>query len=317
MLDTDTQIQAFQARAVTGAGVEQLVGNTPLLQLGLPTHGISPGVQILAKAEWYNPGGSVKDRAALSIIRTAEAAGQLDKDRILTDATSGNTGIAFAMLGAAFGYRVKLVLPGNASPERIAILRAFGAELVFSDTMEGTDGSIQLVREMVGAEPHRYYYADQYSNPANWEAHYCTTGPEIWHQTSGQITHFVAGLGTSGTMMGVGRFLRAMNPKVRLVAVQPSSPLHGLEGLKHMETTAVPAIYRPGLVDEVREVETESAHDIVRRMARELGLFVGVSAGAAVAASIDLARELDHGTIVTVLPDGGCRYMSDPFWTVV
>ena len=219
------------------------------------------------------------------------------------------------MLGAALGYRVKLVLPGNAGPERLAILRAYGAELVFSDSIEGTDGAIKVVREIVTAEPDRYFYADQYSNPANWEAHYCTTGPEIWHQTAGQVTHFVAGLGTSGTMMGVGRFLRAMNPDVRLIAIQPSSPFHSMEGLKHIETTSAPAIYKPGLVDEVRGVRTEDAYGMIRRMAREEGLFAGVSAGAALVAALAVAQELDYGTVVTILPDGGYRYLSEPFWT--
>jgi cysteine synthase B len=314
MLETAPIVGSAKPVAAAGTTVDQLVGNTPLLRLGRIVQGIAPGVQVFAKAEWHNPGGSVKDRAALSIIRAAEASGRLTADRTLTDATSGNTGIAFAMLGAALGYRVKLVLPSNVSPERLAILRAYGAELVFSDAMEGTDGAIELVRDMVAAEPGRYYYADQYSNPANWEAHYCTTGPEIWHQTAGQVTHLVAGLGTSGTMMGAGRFLRAMNPGLRLIAVQPSSPLHGLEGLKHLESSTVPAIYEPGLVDEIRMVETEDAYDMARQMAREEGLYAGISASAAVVAALAIARELDYGTVVTVLPDGGYRYMSDSFW---
>jgi cysteine synthase B len=315
MLETIPMVRSAKPLSA-GTTVEQLVGNTPLLQLCRAVEGIAPGVRVLGKAEWYNPGGSVKDRAALSIIRAAETAGQLSADRTLTDATSGNTGIAFAMLGAALGYRVKLVLPGNVSPERLAILRAYGAELVFSDAMEGTDGAIQVVRDMVNAEPAGHFYADQYSNPANWEAHYCTTGPEIWHQTAGQVTHFVAGLGTSGTMMGAGRFLRAMNPDIRLIAIQPSSPLHGLEGLKHLETTAVPSIYEPGLIDEVMQIATEDAYEMARRLAREEGLYAGISASAAVAASLAIARELDYGTVVTILPDGGSRYMSDPFWTL-
>lgn len=315
MLETIPIVRSAKPLA-SGTTVEQLVGNTPLLQLRRALEAIAPGVQVLAKAEWYNPGGSVKDRAALSIIRAAEAAGQLTVEKTLTDATSGNTGIAFAMLGAALGYRVQLVLPGNANPERLAILRAYGAGLVFSDAMEGTDGAVQIVRDMVDAEPAGYYYADQYSNPANWEAHYCTTGPEIWHQTAGQVTHFVAGLGTSGTMMGAGRFLRTMNPDIRLIAVQPSSPLHGLEGLKHLETTATPSIYEPGMVDEMLQIATEDAYDMARQLAREEGLYAGISASAAVAASLAVARELDYGTVVTILPDGGNRYMSDPFWTL-
>jgi cysteine synthase B len=299
---------------VGGAQVEQLVGNTPLVQFHRIVAGLPPTVRLLAKAEWFNPGGSIKDRAALNIINDAEATGRLTKAKTLIDATSGNTGIGYAMIGAVKGYRVTLVLPGNVNRERIAILRAYGAELVFTDPLEGTDGAIQAARELVAARPDEYFYADQYSNPANWEAHYHSTGPEIWQQTVGQVTHFVAGLGTSGTMMGVGRYLRAMNPDVRLISLQPDGPLHGLEGLKHMQTAIMPPIFDQSLVDENREVRTEDAYDMARRLARDEGLFVGVSAAAAVSAALSVAQELDAGTVVTVLPDGGYKYMSERFW---
>ncbi len=315
MLQTIPGIAFSEAPVAVGEFVEQLVGNTPLLRLRSVGAGISPGVQLLAKAEWLNPGGSIKDRAALNIIRVAEATGQLTEEVALIDATSGNTGIGYAMLGAARGYHVKLVLPGNVSPERVSVLRAYGAELVFTDPMEGMDGAIQAVRKMVAAEPDKYYYADQYSNPANWEAHYYTTGPEIWQQTAGRVTHFVAGLGTSGTMMGVGRHLRGMNPDVRLISLQPDGPLHGLEGLKHMQTATVPPIYDPDLVDENREVRTEDAYEMARRLAGEEGLFVGISAAAAVVAALSVAQGLDTGTVVTVLPDAGYKYLSERFWT--
>ena len=294
--------------------VEEAIGNTPLLALRRVTADLPPAVRVLAKAEWFNPGGSIKDRAALNMIRTAEARGELTPDVTLIDATSGNTGIGYAMIGAALGFPVTLVMPANASPERISILRAYGAELVLTDPQEGVDGAIRRVQELVAAAPERYFYADQYSNPANWEAHYHTTGPEIWRQTRGQATHFVAGLGTSGTMMGVGRFLRAVNPQVKLIALQPDGPLHGLEGLKHMQTAIVPPIYDRALVDEERPLRTEEAYEMAKRLAREEGLFVGISAAAAVAGALNVARELEAGIVVTVLPDGGYKYLSQRFW---
>jgi len=317
MLDTMPRLALAEAPAVAGMALEQLIGNTPLLCFRRVEAGLAPTVQVLAKAEWYNPGGSIKDRAAWNIIRAAEEAGQLTTDKTLIDATSGNTGIGYAMIGAAKGYRVKLVLPANVNQERIAILRAYGAELVFSDEMEGADGAIEVVHEMVAAAPDTYFYADQYGNHANWLAHYHTTGPEIWQQTGGRVTHFVAGLGTSGTMMGVGRYLRSMNPMVRLISLQPDGPLHGLEGLKHMQTAHVPPIYDAELVDGNREVRTEAAYEMARRLARDEGLFVGVSAAAAMVAALEVARELDTGTVVTVLPDAGHKYMSERFWTEV
>ncbi len=315
MLRTEPRVSTSRPRTMMGAAVEELIGNTPLLELRKVTAGLAPGVQVLAKAEWFNPGGSIKDRPALNIIRTAEAAGQLTADKVLIDATSGNTGIGYAMIGAALGYRVKLVLPANVSPERVAILRAYGAELEMTDPAEGPDGAIRRVRELLAAEPGRYYHADQYSNPANWEAHYHTTGPEIWQQTAGQVTHFVAGLGTSGTMMGVGRFLRAMNPQIKLVTMQPDRAGSGLEGLKHMASSMVPPIYDPNLADENRVVRVEEAYEMARRLAREEGLFVGISAAAAVKVALGLAGELESAVVVTVLPDGGYKYVSNEFWT--
>ncbi|MGD8792417.1 MAG: PLP-dependent cysteine synthase family protein [Anaerolineae bacterium] len=314
MLHTMPQMALAPALVPAGTAVEQLVGNTPLIPLRGADFGISPAVRILAKAEWFNPGGSIKDRAALNIIRTAEEEGRLTPARTLIDATSGNTGIGYAMLCAARGYRLKLIMPENVSQERINILRIYGAELIFSDPLEGMDGAIEAVRQMVAADPEAYFYADQYSNPANWRAHYQTTGPEIWRQTEGRVTHFVAGLGTSGTMMGVGRYLRSVEPGVRLVSLQPDGPLHGIEGLKHMQSALVPPIYDPALVDENREVPTDDAYHQARRLAREEGLFVGVSAAAAVAAAMAVARELTSGTVVTVLPDGGYKYLSERFW---
>jgi cysteine synthase B len=315
MLRTQPRVTVSRARTVEGAAVEQLIGNTPLVELCNVTAGLAPGVQVLAKAEWFNPGGSIKDRPALNIIRTAEGKGQLTADKVLIDATSGNTGIGYAMIGAALGYRVKLALPANVSPERVAILRAYGAELELTDPAEGPDGAIRRVRELLAAEPERYFHADQYGNPANWEAHYHTTGPEIWQQTAGRITHFVAGLGTSGTMMGVGRFLRAMNPEIKLITVQPDRAGSGLEGLKHMATSLVPPIYDPSLADENRVVKVEDAYEMARRLAREEGLFVGVSAGAAVRVALGVAGELESGVVVTVLPDGGYKYVSNDFWS--
>jgi cysteine synthase B len=315
VLKTQSRTTTSRTRTMMGAAVEGLIGNTPLLALRRLTVKLAPGVQLLAKAEWFNPGGSIKDRPALNIIRTAEATGQLTPDKVLIDATSGNTGIGYAMIGAALGYRVKLVLPANVSPERVAILRAYGAELDLTDPAEGPDGAIRRVRELLAAEPGRYFHADQYGSPANWEAHYHTTGPEIWQQTAGQITHFVAGIGTSGTMMGVGRFLRAMNPEVRLITMQPDRAGSGLEGLKHMATSLVPPIYDPDLADENRVVTVEDAYAMARRLAREEGLFVGISAGAAVSVALAVASELESGVVVTVLPDGGCKYVSNQFWT--
>jgi cysteine synthase B len=296
-----------------GTRAEALVGRTPLLRLETIGREVGP-VELLAKAEWFNPGGSVKDRAALAIVREGERSGRLRAGKTILDATSGNTGIAYAWIGAARGYPVKLCLPRNASPERKRALLALGAELVLTDPLEGTDGAIREARRLYESDPDRYFYADQYGNPANWRAHYDGTALEIWEQTAGRITHFVAGLGTSGTFVGTGRKLRELSPSVSLVSVQPDSPFHGLEGLKHMASAIVPPIYDPSLADEERFVSTEAAYDMVRRLAREEGLRVGFSSGAAVAAALEVARGLDRGVVVTVLPDGGDRYLSERFF---
>lgn len=297
------------------SGLEAAVGNTPLLPLRRIGAGLPPAVQLFAKAEWFNPGGSVKDRPALNILRTALSEGAFDGGRRLLDSTSGNMGIAYATFGAALGIPVTLALPANASPERITILRALGAELILTDPLEGSDGAIRTARRMASERPERYFYANQYDNPANWEAHYYTTGPEIAQQTGGQVTHFVAGLGTSGTLTGVGRYLRQYNPHVRLAAVQPDAPFHGLEGLKHMDSALRPGIYDPGLPDEIIAVSTEAAYAMVRRLGREEGLFVGISAGAAAVAARRVADALagrgQSGVVVTLFPDAGYKYLSD------
>jgi cysteine synthase B len=297
---------------VQATSVLDQIGNTPLLDLEALAQraGVSPQVGVYAKAEWFNPGGSVKDRAALRIIQAAEASGALTPDKILIDSSSGNTGIAYAMIGAVKGYRVHLVMPANVSAERKALARAYGATLVESDPLEGSDGAIELVRDIVNADPARYFYADQYNNPANWRVHYDTTGPEIWRQTHGQVTHFVAGLGTTGTFVGVGRFLKRMNPSVHLAGVQPEDELQVIEGLKHLETAIVPGIYDEALPDAQMVVGAEAAWEMTRRLARKGGLFVGLSAGAAVAAAFEVARALDRGLVVTLLPDGGSKYVS-------
>lgn len=300
-------------------GLLSHVGNTPLLPIRrIPAHeGISDRVQVFAKAEWFNPGGSVKDRPARNIILTALANGDLtegDPSRRLLDSTSGNMGIAYATFGAALGIPVTLALPENASPERIKILQALGVELILTDPLEGSDGAILRARELAAEHPARYFYANQYNNPANWQAHYQTTAPEIVQQTDGALTHFLAGLGTSGTLMGVGRYLHDHLPQVRVVALQPDSPFHGLEGLKHMETAIQPGIYDPTLADEFVTVRTEDAHEMTRRLAREEGLFVGISSGAALVAVLNLARQLDEGVLVTLFPDAGYKYLSDRLW---
>lgn len=298
------------------------IGNTPLIPLRKIGREF-PGLTLLAKAEWFNPGGSVKDRAAAGIIKDAEAKGLLSRNRILLDATSGNTGVAYAMIGAAKGYRVKLCVPSNASPEVLKTIKAFGAELVLTSPLESSDGAIRQARWVFEEEPDRTFYADQYNNPANWRAHYETTGPEIWEQTEGTITHLIAGLGTSGTMMGTGRRLKELKPSVQLVSVQPDSPLHGLEGLKHMPTSIVPGIYDPNFPDLNLEVKTEEAYAFVKRAALEEGLLIGISSGAALAAGLQVAREWKQGVhpspvgtavIVMIFPDGGSRYLDEEFW---
>jgi cysteine synthase B len=295
-----------------------MIGRTPLVRLHRFEREVPEGVELYAKAEWQNPGGSVKDRAAARMILEGEASGRLTPTRTILDATSGNTGIAYAMVGAARGYAVKLCVPENASPERKLMLRVLGAELVLTSPLEGTDGSIREARRLYAEDPERYFYPDQYSNDANWRAHYDTTGPEIIEQTSGRLTHFIAGLGTSGTFVGTGRRLRKFNPAIRLISFQPDAPFHGLEGLKHMESAMVPAIYDPTLADEDLRVSTERAHDMVRRLAREEGLLAGISSGAALAAMIDVARRTGgstRGIFVTIFPDGAAKYLTDSFWT--
>lgn len=294
--------------------VLELIGNTPLLSFGRVTEHVRP-VKVLAKAEWYNPGGSVKDRAALSMILDGERRGLLKRNKTIIDATSGNTGIAYAMIGAQRGYKVMLALPKNASHERKQSLLAYGAELVLTDPTESTDGAQRVVRQMVDQNPERYFYPDQYNNDANWKAHYQTTAMEIWNQTEGQVTHFVTGLGTSGTFMGVTRRLKELNPAIQCYAMQPDGPLHGLEGLKHMETAMVPGIYDPELPDAQVDVATEDAHKMVLRLAREEGLLVGVSSGANLVAAMRIAQELRQGVVVTIFADSASKYLSESFWT--
>jgi cysteine synthase B len=297
--------------------ISERIGNTPLLRLDKITRGLE-GVTLLAKAEWHNPGGSVKDRAASAMVREALAQGKLGPDKILLDATSGNTGIALAMLGAAHGIPVRLAMPSNVSPERKRILKAYGAQVEWTAPDESSDGAIRRARELAGNDPARFCYLDQYSNDANWMAHYETTGPEIWRQTEGRVTHFVAGLGTSGTFMGTTRKLKEFNPAVQAISFQPDSPFHGLEGLKYMATSIVPAIYNPHLADRQMTVETEAAYEMAKQLAREEGLLVGISAAAAVVASVQIARdEAKSGrraVIVTVLPDSADKYLSERFW---
>lgn len=291
--------------------IVDLVGDTPLIRLRKIERDI-PGVELYAKAEWKNPGGSVKDRPALRMIQEGIASGELTPGKLILDATSGNTGIAYAMMGAAMGYGVTLCVPENVTPERKRILRAYGAEMVFTNPLEGSDGAIRTAQRMNHENPGKYFYADQYNNPFNWRSHYDTTGPEIIRQTGGRLTHFVAGLGTSGTFIGAGRRLRELNERIVLVSVQPDSPLHGLEGLKHMESAIVPGIYDPALADQDIRVGTEEAYDMTRRLAQEEGLLVGISSGANLAGALKVARE--HAIVVVVLCDGGERYLSERFW---
>ncbi len=293
------------------------IGNTPLIKLERAAAGL-PGVEIYGKAEFLNPGGSVKDRPALNMIVDGERTGRLTRERILLDSTSGNTGIAYAMICSAKGYRVKLCLPKNASHERKKILKAFGVDIVFTDPAEGSDGAIRKCREIYETDPDIYFYPDQYSNPANWKAHFETTGPELIHQTEGRITHFVTSMGTSGTFVGTTRRLKRDVPGIRCISAQPASGFHGLEGLKHMPTAIVPAIYDKDLADDNIWLDTEDAYAMVRRLAREEGLLVGISAGGNVVAARkigeELARNRQKGVIVTVLCDGAAKYLSEPFW---
>jgi cysteine synthase B len=293
--------------------VLDLIGNTPLIRLRKFEAGLD-GVELYGKAEWFNPGGSVKDRPAANMVREGLRTGALRPGKTLLDATSGNTGIAYAMIGASLGFPVRLCVPSNVTVERKRLLHAYGADLIFTDPMDGSDGAIREARKQVAADPERYFYPDQYNNDANWRSHYQTTAPELLAQTEGRITHFVAGLGTSGTFVGTGRRLREHRADIRLISVQPDSPLHAIEGLKHMESAIVPGIYDPVLADEDIRVPTERAHSLTRRLASEEGLLVGASSGAALAAALDVAAREREAVIVTIFPDSGTRYLTESFW---
>jgi S-sulfo-L-cysteine synthase (O-acetyl-L-serine-dependent) len=308
-----SQVKAAPSR---GEAVLAQIGNTPLLSLGALT-GDFPGMELLGKAEWHNPGGSVKDRAAARIVSEATRSGQLAPGKILLDSTSGNTGIAYAMLGAALGFPVTLCVPENVSPERKRILQAYGANIIYTDPAEGSDGAIKIARQYAAGHPDLYFYADQYSNDANWRAHYETTANEIWQQTQGRITHFVAMLGTTGTFVGATRRLKELNPKIRCISLQPDSAFHGIEGAKHLPSAIVPRIYDPSLADENLEISTEDAHAMARRLAREQGLLLGVSAAAAVVGSLQIIERIkmdQRATVITILCDSGEKYLSERFW---
>lgn len=306
-----TMLPKQRSHSPDGMALLKAIGNTPLLPLRRVTKEISPEVEIFAKAEWFNPGGSIKDRPAFNIIHNAVFEGKLLPGMHLLDSTSGNMGIAYATFGAALDIPVTLVVPSNVSPERIAILKALGAELVLTNPLEGTDGAIQIARQMAKKNPNLYFYANQYDNPGNWQSHYLTTGPEIIHQTGGGVTHFVAGLGTSGTLVGVSKYLIEYNPEIKIIAVQPESSNHGIEGLKHYATAIQPAIYDPTVPDRTIEVETEKAYEMVACLARKEGYFVGISSGAAAVAALQVASKLERGVVVTVFPDAGYKYLSD------
>ncbi|HLJ59066.1 MAG TPA: cysteine synthase [bacterium] len=305
-----------RAQAAAGLSVSLLdrIGNTPLVRLRRVIRGVSDAVEVYLKAEWLNPGGSVKDRPVLRMLADAERDGRLTPGKTILDSTSGNAGIAYAMIGAVKGYPVELVMPASASEERRRIIAAYGARITLSDPLEGSDGAILLAREIHGRDPERYFKPDQYNNPSNWRAHYDTTGPEILEQTGGQVTHFVAGLGTTGTLVGTGRRLHDADPRIRVVAVEPDAPLHGLEGLKHIVTSIVPGIYDPAVHDRKVSVATEDGYAMARRLAKEEGCFVGESTGAAVVGALQVAHELASGVVVVIAPDGGDRYLSTPLW---
>jgi cysteine synthase B len=296
--------------------VIDLIGNTPLIRLSkiAVDLNLNPRVEIYAKAEWFNPGGSIKDRPALWMILDGIRTGKLTHDKTIMDSSSGNTAIAYAMIGAALGYRVELVTPANINIERKKTLEAFGAKIVFSDPLEGSDGAIRLARKLYADNPEKYFMPDQYNNPANPLAHYETTAPEIWEQTKGRITHFIAGIGTSGTLMGTGKRLKELNPNIKVIAVQPAEALHGLEGLKHMASSIVPGIYDPQFPDETIFVSTDNAYKVMKELLRKEGIFVGHSSGAAVYATLEYAKKLKEGVVVTILPDGGYRYLSGGIW---
>lgn len=313
-----TALTKAECSPFAATDIEGQIGHTALLGFRRVTRHLPRHIRIFAKAEWQNPGGSVKDRAAAQIIRAAEADGRLKPGKTIMDSTSGNTGIAYAMIAAAKGYGVKLFLPSNVSPERVAILRAYGVDLAFTDPLEGSDGALKAARELAAKEPQNYFYADQYSNPANWQAHYDGTGLEIWQQTGGRVTHFVAGLGTSGTLMGSGRRLKQCNPEVKIVSVEPDSPFHGLEGLKHMNSAIQPGLYDPDFADVKLGVRTEAAYAMARRLAREEGYLVGISAAAAMVGCLEIAEGLAQqgqaAVIATLFPDNAYKYLREAFW---
>jgi len=303
-----------ERQPLEGPSVLDLIGNTPMVEMQRVARGLPPGVKIFAKLEGFNPGGSVKDRAALGMIQEGLKSGALRPGKAIIDSTSGNTGIALAMIGAALGYPVELVMPENVSQERKKIIAAFGAKITFSSGLEGSDGAIRLCRTMYEATRDRYFKPDQYNNEANSNAHFRTTGPEIWRQTEGRVTHFVAGLGTSGTIMGTGRYLKSKRREVQIVAVEPDDAFHGLEGLKHMASSIVPGIFHPEQVDRTIAAGTEASYDMVYRLGREEGLVVGQSSGAAMLAALDVGRELREGVVVALFPDFGDRYLSTNLW---
>lgn len=315
MEKVSVQTRFAQDRLIEADQLFAHVGRTPLLPLKRVTLGLADDVQILGKAEWFNPAGSVKDRPASGIIRSALRDGRLGEGQILLDSTSGNMGIAYASFGAALGIPVRLAIPGSAGPARLAILRALEADLVITDPSEGSDGARQVAGQIAREDPERFYYADQYSNPANWQAHYETTGPELVSQTEGRLTHFVSGLGTTGTLTGVGRYLRQHSPGARLIAVQPDGPMHGLEGLKHLPSSHVPSIYDPSLPDEIVSVTTDEAYAMARRLARQEGLLVGLSSAAAAVAALRIGQGERSATIVVLFPDSGIKYLDLPFWS--
>ena len=296
-------------------GLDGVVGNTPLIPLTNLTRNLSPFVQVFVKAEWFNPAGSIKARPALNIMRNALDDGQLNGGRRLLDSTSGNMGIAYATLGVQMGIPVTLVMPASASQERKDILRALGAELILTDPEKGGDHALAVTRQLAQEHPEKYYYANQYDNENNWKAHYYSTGPEIWEQTSGCITHFVAGMGTSGTFRGTTTYLKEQKTELTAVGIQPEGPKHGLEGLKHMDSSVVPGIYRADLADQIEVVSKPDSIEMVRRLAKQEGLFTGLSAGTAVAAALRIASSLEEGVVVTVLPDAGYKYLSDHLWS--
>ncbi|MCQ4575446.1 MAG: cysteine synthase family protein [Candidatus Brocadiales bacterium] len=298
---------------LTDESILQRIGNTPLIRLN-KTGRVPEGVKIYAKAEWFNPGGSVKDRPALRIIEDGEKSGRLKKGETIIDSTSGNTGIAYAMIGVVKGYNITLVMPSNVSEERKAIVNAYGVDIVYTDPLKGSDGAIIDAQRIVEENPGKYFFADQYNNPSNPLAHYDTTGVEVWEQTAGKVTHFVAGLGTTGTLMGSGRRLKEFNPDIELVAVEPSTSIHGLEGLKHMETAITPGIYDAGLPDRTIAVDTEDAYKTVKELGQKEGLLVGYSSGAAMKAALEVANDMKNGVVVVVFPDSGKNYLSTSFW---